>query len=344
MARPENEISPEVPMEVAELARELRALRRRSNLTYKELASTSHYSAAALSTAASGKTVPKWEMVEAFVRGCGYSGDMRTWRTIHRNAVARVAGEEVRKSVTQSAGADLVEIQQSEPEDREKSDGHALVRGRSRRGRPVPDPTPISPPPDGLLALVQQFMEAHQDDELQRVTSPAVDRMHTALALCTTPKDVLSVMRELVADRGLTIADLEKRSRRSYPISGATFSHVLNGDELPTTEWLHIFLMACGLEAERTLIWHHTVTRIKIANLRHRQTPPPMPKSPAAAERTLVTLRTWFLLLLFLILGTVAGAVVYISTTSLVNAVMAGAAVTSSCVPFTHFLGSRDSD
>lgn len=71
-----------------------------------------------------------------------------------------------------------------------------------------------------------------------------MDHMHTALALCTTPGDVLSVMRELVTDKGLTMGDLEQRSTRFYRISGATFSHVLNGDELPTTELLHIFLTA----------------------------------------------------------------------------------------------------
>ncbi|MFE2553626.1 helix-turn-helix domain-containing protein [Streptomyces sp. NPDC059355] len=344
MARPENEISPDVPMEVAELARELRALRRRSNLTYKELASTSHYSAAALSTAASGKNVPKWEMVEAFVRGCGYNGDLRTWRTIHRNALARVAGEEARRNVN-LAGAEVLVIQQAEPEDREKNEGNALVRSRSRRARAALDSsTPIPAPPDGLLALVQQFMEAHQNDELQRVTSPTVDRMHTALALCTTPKDVLSVMRELVADRGLTLRDLEKRSRRSYPISGATFSHVLNGDELPTTEWLHIFLMACGLEEERTLIWHHTVTRIKIANLRHRQTPPPMPESPAATERTLVTLRTWLTVLICLFIGAVTGTLGYLNLESVPLAAAVGVSSAFAALPPLRFLISNGSD
>lgn len=51
---------------------------------------------------------------------------------------------------------------------------------------------------------------------------------------------------------------------------------MLNGSELPTTEWLNIFLRACGIEQERTLIWHYTMTRIKISNIRHRETPPPL--------------------------------------------------------------------
>ncbi|MEY9997119.1 hypothetical protein ABIE67_009151 [Streptomyces sp. V4I8] len=123
-------------------------------------------------------------------------------------------------------------------------------------------------------------LDARFPDEAQRVSSLTVDHVHTALVLCTTPQDVLSVMRELVADKGLSLGDLERRSKPFYPISGATFAHVLNGDELPTTEWLTIFLRACGVDQERTLIWHYTMTRIKIANLRHRKTPPPLTVTP----------------------------------------------------------------
>ncbi|MDU9001714.1 hypothetical protein [Streptomyces mirabilis] len=43
--------------EVAELARELRALRRSAQLTYQRLSAKSHYTAAPLSAAASGNTV-----------------------------------------------------------------------------------------------------------------------------------------------------------------------------------------------------------------------------------------------------------------------------------------------
>ncbi|GAA1573234.1 MULTISPECIES: helix-turn-helix domain-containing protein [Streptomyces] len=347
MARPENEIPSYAPMEVAELARQLRALRRRSNLTYKQLSSVSHYSAAALSTAASGNRVPKWELVEAFVRGCGFSGDLRTWRTLHRNAAARFAGEEARKRVSRSA-ADAAtadgEAPQTPSDDRDRPEG----RPRSRRGRPAPpalDPTaPIPPPPDGLLALVQQFTETHRPDEHQRATGTAPDRVHTALALCTTAKDVLQVMRELVADRGLTIADLEQRSRREYPISGATFSHVLNGEDLPTTEWLHIFLTtACGLEQERTLIWHHTVTRIKIATLRHGRLPQePLPESPAVvAERSLAVVRT-LLFALAVLLAVVGGLAVYVFLHSALPAFVTGLTTfAASCAVAAYMAGAE---
>ncbi|MEW2556864.1 helix-turn-helix transcriptional regulator [Streptomyces zhihengii] len=92
MARPEKGIPPKTPLEVAELALELRSLRRASGLTYKELAERSHYSAAALSIAASGQRVPRWEAVEAFVRGCGFTGDIGHFLRLHKAAMARSAG------------------------------------------------------------------------------------------------------------------------------------------------------------------------------------------------------------------------------------------------------------
>ncbi|MGA5037117.1 helix-turn-helix domain-containing protein [Streptomyces capoamus] len=283
MARPENEIPTTAPMEVAELARELRALRRGAGLTYKDLAAKSHYSAAALSTAASGKTVPKWEVVESFVRGCGFVGDMTTWQRLHTNAMARAAAEEAASKAKVRAAQPEAEACDS-PEERAEAHQPRLLGFRKAVAAPEDEVVPAQP--DGLLALVQRFMDAHLQlsaklpDDPHRVSTLTVDHFHTALALCTTAEDVLSVMRELVADKGLTIGDLERRSGRIYEISGATFAHVLNGDELPTTEWLEIFLRVCGVEQERRLIWHYTVTRIKIAQMRHRKALPPLTVTP----------------------------------------------------------------
>lgn len=288
MPRPEKDIPATAPMEVAELARELRALRRSSGLTYKDLAGKSHYSAAALSTAASGKTVPKWELVESFVRGCGFTGDLTTWTRLFQNALARAKAEEAAASVKIKVPASKTTEIDRRPEERGEPHQPRILAPR-RKAPPEPEEVRLAAP-DGLLALVQRFMDAHvqldaqMSDDPQRVSSLTADHLHTALALCTTPEDVLAVMRELVANKGLSIGDLERRSRPIYPISGATFAHVLNGEELPTTEWLHIFLRACGVDQERTLIWHYTVTRIKIAQLRHRQNPPPLTATPGEPE------------------------------------------------------------
>ncbi|MGI5397947.1 helix-turn-helix domain-containing protein [Streptomyces sp. CA-135486] len=315
MARPEKDIPATAPMEVAELARELRALRRSRGLTYKDLAGKSHYSAAALSTAASGKTVPKWEVVESFVRGCGFTGDLTTWRRLHMNAQARARTEE-------AAGKAKVRVTEAESGETDGAEERPEVHqprlpGAIRKHVAAPEDV-IPAQPDGLLVLVQQFMDAHMQldtrlpDEPQRVSSLTVDHVHTALALCTTPQDVLSVMRELVAHKSLTIGDLERRSRPFYPISGATFAHVLNGDELPTTEWLNIFLRACGVDQERTLIWHYTVTRIKIAHLRHRKTPPPLTVTPVEPSISPDYMRRLLILIVSVmsVLGATATAII----------------------------------
>ncbi|MER5417721.1 helix-turn-helix domain-containing protein [Streptomyces virginiae] len=331
MARPEKEIPAGALLEVAELARALRELRRNSNLTYRELASVSHYSAAALSAAASGRGVPKWEVVEAFVRGCGYNGDPRVWRRMHSSAVA-------------SAGVASADTTPANTSTTAPTTTQANIPTPTAPHGQAEDPAPATPPPPGgLLALVQQFVETHPRDELQRVTSPNVDRLHTALALCTTPQDVLGVMRDLVTDKNLTIATLEKRSARIYKISAATFTTVLNGEDLPTTEFLHIFLTICGVEEERTLIWHHTVTRIKIATLRHRPTvlPRPAPPTTKGSESLLTLVRLVWLLLLGVVMGVGAGLLTFTATKSISNGVAVGIGVTAAIPPLLRALNLK---
>lgn len=334
MARPEKEIPPNAPLEVKELAGELRALRRRAGLTYQSLSSKSHYSTATLSAAASGNSVPKWGVIRSFVLACGVNDkdELDRWKRLHEDAHARVEVDKVvmDKVVT----ADPTPVSQEAVTEPEADKGNGSSR-RARKATESPttvpsqpdDTTIVSELPDGLLALVRHFVDYHAQleskfpDDAQRVKSLTVDHLHTALALCTTAGDVLSLMREVVADKGLTIGDLERRSKPIYPISGATFAQVLNGNELPTTEWLHIFLRTCGVNQENTLMWHYTVTRIKIATLRHRtsDTPPPLlPKSPRPTPPPAIN-HTSFLDKPFTI---------NVSVSTLMNAVVAIAVVT----------------
>ncbi|MFJ6901901.1 helix-turn-helix domain-containing protein [Streptomyces hokutonensis] len=268
MARPEKEIDPKASLSLRSLAIELRRLRKRSHLTYSQLAARSHYSTAALSTAASGKAVPTWETVQAFVLGCGYDGDMTRFKRMHR-AARRDAG----RSTSEDTGSNPLPRQPV---------GTRVTRALRRPSAelvptdpppvliPISTPAPAPAQPDGLLALVQLALEYERQDG--RVTKVmAADHVHTALALCTTAEDVIELMNELVREKGLSLPDLVERSMSIYPISEATFAQVLGGNQLPTTEWLYIFLAACGLEEDRTVIWHFTVTRIKIANMRHQR-------------------------------------------------------------------------
>ncbi|MEU8749722.1 helix-turn-helix transcriptional regulator [Streptomyces chartreusis] len=253
MARPEKEIPTDIPMSLKSLAIDMRTLRRDSKLTISELAKAAGYSTAAISGATSGKTVPSWHLVKAFVEGCGYDGDMERWERAHRAARRDVKGSGSSEDTGEHQIPRLGNI-------------GSLLR---RAADPAPPP-PVPVQPDGLLALIQEARHfERRDKRVSSVTS--ADHMHTALALCTTPEDVIELMNELVDDKGLSIKDLEERSQRHFPISDNTFTQVLNGSQLPTTEFLYIFLSACGLEEERTVMWHFTVTRIRISLLRRAQ-------------------------------------------------------------------------
>ncbi|MGZ0153765.1 helix-turn-helix domain-containing protein (plasmid) [Kribbella sp. WER1] len=73
MARAENPI-PADSGAVGELARRLRLYRDNAGLNYRQLADQTHFSYSQLSRAASGKSLPTWEITEAYLRGCGITG------------------------------------------------------------------------------------------------------------------------------------------------------------------------------------------------------------------------------------------------------------------------------
>ncbi|WP_369211113.1 helix-turn-helix domain-containing protein [Streptomyces flavofungini] len=255
MGRPEKQLPLDIPLSQRSLAEEMRALRASSGLTVGELAERISYSPAAVSQSTSGKTVPSWDLVEAFVKGCGYTGDMESWRRAHREA-RRDSSRET--AVTSASGGDAGD-----------GTGHLLARVPRPRLRSAERTVPPLHA-DGLLALVQQARAYEAKDK--RVTSVrSSDYMHTALALCTTAEDVLELMNELIRSKGVSLTELEKSSASFYRISNTTFTHLLSGTTLPTTELLHIFLAGCGVDADRMVMWHFTVTRIRISEMRQRE-------------------------------------------------------------------------
>lgn len=70
----------------AELARRLRALRDRREMTLRQLAAKSGYSQATLSGAEAGRESPSWPVTAAFVQSCGE--DPRHWRQLWELAAA----------------------------------------------------------------------------------------------------------------------------------------------------------------------------------------------------------------------------------------------------------------
>jgi transcriptional regulator with XRE-family HTH domain len=68
----------------ADLALELRRLRDDRGMTLRQLAARSGYSAATLSMVESGRRVPSWDVLAAFVQSCG--ADPAEWRLLWRRA------------------------------------------------------------------------------------------------------------------------------------------------------------------------------------------------------------------------------------------------------------------
>ncbi len=62
---------------LAQFAEGLRQLRRRADISYRDLARRVGVSPSALSQAASGRKLPTWKVTQAFVKGCG--GDEKVW-------------------------------------------------------------------------------------------------------------------------------------------------------------------------------------------------------------------------------------------------------------------------
>jgi DNA-binding XRE family transcriptional regulator len=72
--RPENPLSPDGGP-VAELARELRRMRNRADLTYHELAAKTGWTPSTLTAAADGQRLPSWPVTRAWVQACGGNGN-----------------------------------------------------------------------------------------------------------------------------------------------------------------------------------------------------------------------------------------------------------------------------
>jgi transcriptional regulator with XRE-family HTH domain len=91
MPRRENPVDLTDP-QLAEFAVELRELRDRAGYTYRQLAKVAACSSSQLSAAASGKSLPTWEVTRAYVRGCDPEADLarweRRWKKLSRTAKA----------------------------------------------------------------------------------------------------------------------------------------------------------------------------------------------------------------------------------------------------------------
>ncbi|MGP4004425.1 helix-turn-helix domain-containing protein [Streptomyces sp. 8N706] len=210
MARSENALEDNLPAGLAALVQRMRKLRAGAGLTIAQLADRCHYSSSSLSVAASGKALPKWEIVEAFVKGCDPDAEMGLWRTWWEMAQQSVMEESSAAAPSQAVGE----------HDDESPPGRSRFERRNReshRGE--------------LLALVK---EATTDEGVRVNALEAnrpVDQVRIALALCTLPEDFVALLRELLDDRGMSPRELaDEAARLGLTLGRATVQQMIQGN------------------------------------------------------------------------------------------------------------------
>jgi len=145
--RPERPINPHSPF--AEFAIGLRDLRLTAGLTIRDLAQLASYSAATVSTAAGGVTLPSLNLTLAYVRACG--GDPEQWTERWRQMAAQqasrpeAAGGNTQDSRGIAERPDLTEqVVTSTPVSLRIKGGSGV--GSSERRWHIPDRAPVQKP------------------------------------------------------------------------------------------------------------------------------------------------------------------------------------------------------
>ncbi|MFF4249079.1 helix-turn-helix transcriptional regulator [Streptomyces sp. NPDC001822] len=331
--RPQKPLPAEGDPRVAAVAETLRGLRHRAGLSLRRLSLVCNYSAATLSNAASGKALPRWEVIEAYARGCSATpADLQRLRTLWERATAPTesgagaednepsptAGDRLRPAKTPSRTSedDPTGVRRSwrprKPHaSPELSFADAVATPDEASGRP---PAPHTVPSQQRIGSPRPVMKLRDPgDSLAGVVQQAhmiSSSNHPALQYCSTPKHFIDLMEKLRTTNGLSLRELSDQCKKNgYAVSKSTLHDLLNGRELPSTELLHAFLHACGSDPNDWMAWHQTRTRLKIAQLLNRRQEP---RHVRMLSRDRFT-RTAALSLLMLIL--IAAQVVFTLTT-----------------------------
>ncbi|MGW1878776.1 helix-turn-helix domain-containing protein [Streptomyces sp. NPDC001975] len=99
MGRPERLVDHTVPA-LGTLAEHLRTMRRDAGLTYRQLAERTHYSSAQLKRAASGASLPSYELMLSYATGCSVHLERRAewWARMQATNLYEEACEAVRRN------------------------------------------------------------------------------------------------------------------------------------------------------------------------------------------------------------------------------------------------------
>jgi DNA-binding NarL/FixJ family response regulator len=136
MPRPEKPVE-NTYAELAKLALGLRELRAQADATYRDLSRQTGYAISVLSGAASGRRVPTWEVVKAYVEAC--DGDPSEWHQVWNDAA-----QEVRQSKAVSP--------QPDDESRQGTEGGYAHAGALINLQPAVPQRPPAPRVDVLHA------------------------------------------------------------------------------------------------------------------------------------------------------------------------------------------------
>ncbi|MFI8871599.1 helix-turn-helix transcriptional regulator [Streptomyces sp. NPDC053707] len=293
--RPQKPLPAEGDPRVAAVAETLRGLRHRAGLSLRRLSTVCNYSAATLSNAASGKALPRWEVVDAYARGCSATpADLQRLRNLWERATTgpQIPATAENDKPSPATGDRVRTIKKTPSRNTEDEPVGARRSWRPRKPHPSPElsfadavsspdeppaphtgPAPkhtgpprpaikLRDPGDSLTGVVQQ---AHMISSSN----------HPALQYCSTPKHFIDLMEKLRTTSGLSLRDLSDQCKKNgYAVSKSTLHDLLNGRELPSTELLHAFLHACGCDPNDWMAWHQTRTRLKIAQLLSRRQEP----------------------------------------------------------------------
>ncbi|MFC1436633.1 helix-turn-helix transcriptional regulator [Streptacidiphilus sp. N1-10] len=290
MARIESPFPAGAPQTLIAFVGLLRLLRADAHLTYRQLSERAHFSVGTLSQAASGKLVPRKEVVLAFVRGCG--GSVEEWSE---------RWDDLQRDLQPTAPATAASA--SEPQVADKQEAprqNSWQRSRTRMGR-KPSPSQESPSErryveKTMTELVRSAATSAARSEqlgygLGKSNVMAPDPVLGALSLCTTAKDFLGMMAEAQKSSGKSLRDIsdEANNRFHYGLSKTKLSDILRGTQLPETKTLYVFLRSCRVPRHQIEAWHYHLTRLKIAEIRHAETlnePPVLEMSLQAIRRS----------------------------------------------------------
>ncbi|MGQ4458397.1 helix-turn-helix transcriptional regulator, partial [[Kitasatospora] papulosa] len=312
----------------------LRGLRHRAGLSLRRLSTVCNYSAATLSNAASGKALPRWEVVDAYARGCSATpADLQRLRNLWERATTdpQIPATTEDDRLSPAAG-DRVRTAKKTPSRNAEDEPVGSRRSwRPRKPHPSPElsfadavsspdepsarpPVPHTGPAPKHTGLPRPVMKLRDPgDSLTGVVQQAhmiSSSNHPALQYCSTPKHFIDLMEKLRTTSGLSLRDLSDQCKKNgYAVSKSTLHDLLNGRELPSTELLHAFLHACGCDPNDWMAWHQTRTRLKIAQLLSRRQEPRRVRMLSRDRFT----RTAALSLLMLLL--IAAQVVFTLTT-----------------------------